>query len=278
MILKWDSARPEPLSELWAVFRAGMLVVIPVALLEAFIEGFFGGMNLSFNTSILVKSFIVAGLCEEFAKMQIVMRKIYKNPVFDEHMDGIVYSVMASMGFALIENFFYVFQHGIGTGVLRCFTAVPMHAMTTGIMGYYIGLSIFYAKEEERSGLIYKGLLIAVFIHGAYDYLCFTPGMGLLILPWLVAVYTYLKKLMDLAKAHDMETMRIREIESPRVKDDHAAADQFFNTAAPVEKAGHPPGGFETIGNTVFTTYCVKCGTENLETNPLCSKCGEKLS
>ncbi len=271
MILKWDGARPEPLSELWQVFRAGMLVVIPVALLEVFIEGFFSTMNLSANTSILVKSFIVAGFCEEFAKMQIVMRRIYKNPVFDEHMDGIVYSIMASMGFAMLENFFYVFQHGIGTGVLRCFTAVPMHAMTTGIMGYYIGLSIFHAKEEARQRLIYKGLFIAVFIHGAYDFFCFTPGLGILILPWLIAVYTYLKRLMDLAKEHDDETARIRGIENP--------AGPVYNAAAPVEKTRQPEaGGFETIGGTVFTAYCVKCGTENPETNSNCVKCGEKIS
>ena len=272
MILKWDSARPEPLSELWRVFLTGMLVVFPVALFEAFLEGFFREMYLSSNTYILVESFIIAGLCEEFAKLQIVMRKIYKNPAFDEHMDGIVYSVMASMGFALLENIFYVFKHGIGTGILRCFTAVPMHAMTTGIMGYYIGSSIFYAKKEERNELIYKGLFIAIFIHGTYDYFCFSHGMGILILPWLFAVYTYLKRLMDLAKLHDMEIVRMREI-------NRQTDGPVFNAAVPVEK-NLPRGSadFETTDAAVFTTYCVKCGAENPETNSVCSKCGEILS
>lgn len=313
-IVQWDNLRPEPMADLWKVFWAGVIIVFPVAFVEVFVSAFFAGMGFSGKAMVLINSFIVYGLIEEYAKMRIVMRKIYSEASFDEHMDGIVYAVMASMGFAFLENVFYVLQHGVVVGVLRCITAVPMHAMTTGIMGYFIGLSIFEPRADRRQSIIYKGLAIAVFIHGAYDYFCLTPGLFWLIIPLLFVVYKYLRDLMDTARRHDLEIMRRREQLdglSPEERAEAAMADATYNhPGGPVPSGGSsfdaPPSpealdrasapygsaeaGFaertgsapsapaDDIASTpAFTMFCPQCGAENPEANSYCSNCSARL-
>jgi RsiW-degrading membrane proteinase PrsW (M82 family) len=108
---------------------------------------------------------------EEFSKFAFVRFILYRNKNFNEPFDGIVYAVMVSMGFATLENVFYVFNFGYTTGVLRMFTAVPAHATFGILMGYYLGL----AKFSHTRGLILTlvALLVPTAFHGAYDYFWF---------------------------------------------------------------------------------------------------------
>ena len=57
------------------------------------------------------------------------------------------------------------------TGILRAFTAVPGHAIWSGIMGYYFGLA--YKQKEQQTGLFIQGLFWGVLYHGAYDFVLF---------------------------------------------------------------------------------------------------------
>jgi len=205
-IIKWDNLKPEPYANLKQVFIYGMLYAFPVAIIETILKKFFESSGVTSVLIInLINAFIIAALCEEYGKMKIVLDKVYKNAVFDEHVDGIVYSVMASMGFALVENIMYILpnQNGIFIGILRALTAVPMHAMATGIMGYYIGLSIFQKSFKMREMYVLKGLLAAIFIHGVYDFAAFTTEASFLIIPILYFAYREFKKCLELAKIND---------------------------------------------------------------------------
>jgi len=75
-----------------------------------------------------IKAFFVVALIEEFSKYIIV--RFYAQPKsdFNEPFDGIVYAVMVSMGFAVVENLFYVLEGGLHVALLRAFTAIPAHA------------------------------------------------------------------------------------------------------------------------------------------------------
>ena len=94
-------------------------------------------------------------------------------------MDGIVYGVAAGLGFATVENIFYVFGFGtISTAIVRAFLSVPSHAAYAGIMGFYLGHGEDaeqwrVSKRSERI-LIITGLLIAIVLHGLYDTIAFT--------------------------------------------------------------------------------------------------------
>jgi len=130
-------------------------------------------------TEQAVHAFLLVALIEEFSKFIFVRGVLYNNKNFNEPFDGIVYSVMVSMGFATLENVVYAFNNGIGTAVFRMFTAVPAHACFAILMGYYLGKAKF---EHKKSFYAWHALGIATLFHGVYDYflfISFVPGLAL---------------------------------------------------------------------------------------------------
>lgn len=126
-----------------------------------------------------LKAFFVVAFVEEFSKYIVVRFYAQKNKDFNEPFDGIVYSVMVSMGFAALENVLYTFQHGAATGITRAFTAVPAHATFGILMGYFMGKAKF---SNNKMALNLIGLLFATLFHGAYDFFLFInfiPGISI---------------------------------------------------------------------------------------------------
>jgi RsiW-degrading membrane proteinase PrsW (M82 family) len=163
-----DKYEPEPKKMIIKIFLLGAVMVIPAGIIEIIImsgfEAITGGILY-----IFIISFFVIAPTEELFKYVVVKHSVYKSIEFDEVMDGIVYTVSASLGFATIENIIYVLQHGIGTGIARAFLAVPGHAFFGAVMGYYIGLAKFNASQEKS--LLTRGIICAILLHGLYDFL-----------------------------------------------------------------------------------------------------------
>ena len=116
-------------------------------------------------------AFIIVALSEEGSKFLVLRGYAYPKQSFNEPFDGILYAVMIGMGFATVENIEYVRQFGLETGISRFFLAVPAHGSFAVLMGYNVG----WAKFEPRrsSWLMWKGLLIAVGLHGSFDLFLF---------------------------------------------------------------------------------------------------------
>ncbi|HYF67055.1 MAG TPA: PrsW family glutamic-type intramembrane protease [Ohtaekwangia sp.] len=121
--------------------------------------------------SQFINAFFKVALVEEFSKFVFVRFILFRNKNFNEPFDGIVYAVMVSMGFATLENIFYVYQYGFITGILRMFTAVPAHATFGILMGFYLGLSKFSHNRSLYLSLI--ALVVPTVFHGLYDYFWF---------------------------------------------------------------------------------------------------------
>jgi RsiW-degrading membrane proteinase PrsW (M82 family) len=132
-----DRLRPEPRSLVRRVFFVGVIAAFAAGLLEA---GALGAAGLSLEAgmpeTLIAAAFI--GLIEEGVKFAAVLVTAYRHTHFDEVIDGIVYAVTASLGFATIENVFYVFNGGVGVGVARALLSVPGHAFFGAVMGYYL--------------------------------------------------------------------------------------------------------------------------------------------
>jgi RsiW-degrading membrane proteinase PrsW (M82 family) len=192
-----DSYDKEPKKYLLMSFLLGMLATLPAIALQLTAKVLFGNISGDAPVSYYAFfAFIVVGCSEEGSKFAMVKWYAYPKKVFDEPFDGIVYSVMVAMGFATIENIGYVEEHGIGTAVMRMFLSVPAHAAFGIIMGYYIGLAKF--NKEKSVFYFIKGLLLAVFFHGAFDFFLFLQdnikvkeyvGQGLLFLGAVVSYY-----------------------------------------------------------------------------------------
>ncbi len=191
-----DKQKKEPVSLILKIFIFGFISVIPALIIEIVFSQFLPGN--SGIVSIFFNAFIVAALVEEWIKYKTVFLTVFNNSYFDEIADGIVYTITASLGFALFENIFYS-TGPAATLILRGVTSVPLHATASGIMGYYIGKSKF-----ENPNLRYKGLAIAVLIHGMYDFFLFYGSwMALLIFPLLIIAGIILSRLYKAALNED---------------------------------------------------------------------------
>ncbi len=171
-----DKHEREPVGLLMRSFFFGILSVFVTLLISRGI-GFFFTIDEQSVSEQAVHAFLIVALVEEFSKFIFVRGILYNNPNFNEPFDGIVYSVMVSMGFATFENILYVTEGGYGTAFMRMFTAVPAHATFAILMGFYLGKAKF---EHKKSYYALHALGVATIFHGAYDYclfISFVPGI-----------------------------------------------------------------------------------------------------
>ncbi len=166
-----DKKRAHPKKKVLKIFLLGLLITIPAVILEMMLIQIQRMLHFVGIFEYLFKSFVAIGFSEEFFKLLVVIVFVYNRREFNEFMDGIIYAIVASLGFSCMENIFYAFTGGIGVGIMRIFTALPIHIISSGILGYYIGKAKFSNSKLVETGLIYKGLLYAVLIHGFYDFL-----------------------------------------------------------------------------------------------------------
>ena len=198
-----DQHEREPLGLLVRSFFFGVLSVLITLILSSLID-----LLISINEKDLseqaIHAFFIVALVEEFSKFIFVRGILYNNKNFNEPFDGIVYAVMVSMGFATFENILYVFDNGLGTAILRMFTAVPAHAMFAILMGYFLGKAKF---EYKKSYYAIYALAVATLFHGTYDYflfISFVPGL------WIGAVLSLILGIWLSRKA-----MKIHQLASP---------------------------------------------------------------
>ncbi len=176
LVDRLDRKRPEPARTRRLVAVMGMVSVIPALILEIVVGNTLGEQVAPAMTyqGATFKAYIVAAAIEEACKIMVVYWVVWRRPEFDERMDGIVYASRAGLGFALVENVFYLLQQDtlggqLQTWILRAVLAVPGHAMWTGMIGAMAARRRF---DGRGLGLI-GGYLLAVAFHGTYDLIAF---------------------------------------------------------------------------------------------------------
>lgn len=178
-----DKHEREPLSLLIRSFMYGVLSTF-VTLAISYPLNMIVTINERNISEQAIHAFFIVALVEELSKFIFVRGVLYHNKNFNEPFDGIVYAVMVGMGFATFENILYVYDGGIGTALLRMFTAVPAHAAFAILMGYYLGKAKF---EHKKGYYSFHALGVATLFHGIYDYcifISFVPGI------WLGAIFS----------------------------------------------------------------------------------------
>ena len=188
-----DEKSPEPTGQLVKAFLFGILSV-PVSFCLSIPFGIIGLYPIE-ATSILGSistAFFGAAIPEEIAKFIMLWLLLRKNPYFDEKMDGIVYAVCVSLGFAALENIMYLFSNEeayLSVGIARAIFAVPGHFCFGILMGYYYSLAKFYSKTPTKNKALI--LVAPIIVHGLYDSILFiinvTPAIsGILLIVFLV--------------------------------------------------------------------------------------------
>ncbi|MFO7611539.1 MAG: PrsW family glutamic-type intramembrane protease [Clostridia bacterium] len=192
-----DRHNREPARLLWKVFLYGFLVSVPVIGIQFFLIrlNFFPGL-----LSMAFQAFIIAALTEEYMKRFVVVKIAYRNPAFDEKLDGIIYCAFAALGFAAIENILYVFRYfpsDPSIAFYRAIFSVPGHMLFAITMGYYLALSKFAGSPGDCRRYYGKSLLYPVLLHGTFNFILSTEVSFLLVfLPFVIFMWIFnMKKL-----------------------------------------------------------------------------------
>jgi protease PrsW len=188
IIYKGDKYKPEPRWLIIRTFLFGMVVAIPVALIEAFLyPGSIEG-TLPIPTAAYV-AFVVAGLVEESGKFAVVRAGVYKSPHFEEPSDGLIYASAAALGFASLENIIYVVSFGWEVLLLRGLFSNLAHVVFSVLWGYPLVLTKLGIIKNKN--VAYCGLVGAIIAHGIFDFLLFTDtGYTWLVIPFFLAMAT----------------------------------------------------------------------------------------
>jgi RsiW-degrading membrane proteinase PrsW (M82 family) len=121
----------------------------------------------------IVDAFAATAMPEELAKLAAVCIACVWSRAWNEPMDGIVYGVAAGLGFASLENVYFIAASGDPVVILgRAFTANLGHAAFTGSAAFFIGLARL--RYRPRIALAFAGIASAIVLHGVYDLFLFS--------------------------------------------------------------------------------------------------------
>jgi len=167
---------PESNRMILKIFFYGMLAALPAIFLEMGIFQALAKLNLPLIYLAILNTFIGVALIEEMIKFLVVKEKVLLSSEFDEPIDAPLYMIIAALGFAASENILILL--GLGSGLflpqaleisaLRFLGATFLHALCSGLVGYFLALSLF--ETRKRLKLISLGLLISVALHGLYNF------------------------------------------------------------------------------------------------------------
>ena len=209
----------EPKITIITVFFLGFLICLPAGILNQLSHDFFfNGSDYSEN---LTGSFLGPAWAEELLKFSILYLIILKRDEFNEPMDGLVYGVVVSLGFATYENYTYVyewastvakeenydflkFSYHVAKG--RSYSAIPMHGLNGAVMGYYFGLYAFSGNKNYLA----LSLILPYLFHGFYNFLGW-PHMMIIIVILIIfslILHSNLREL-QLAKKKEHENLKI---------------------------------------------------------------------
>lgn len=212
-IYQKDSVK-EPKSLLIGLFASGFLSAILVVIVNLFLillipEYYLSGDYTRFNLLLLfILVFLEVGLVEEFMKWIMIRLIGYNHKDFDQIYDIIVYSVFVSLGFAAIENFFYVTEGGVALGIYRAILSVPGHVCFGVFMGYFLGLAKLHQKTNRA--LYFKNMFLSIFIpallHTIYNFCLMMENIYFLLifLGFIIIIYFWaVNKINKLSKLKD---------------------------------------------------------------------------
>ncbi len=157
---------------------------------------------------------VVAPLVEESLKaIPLLFIFFLFRREFDGLMDGLLYGAIVGFGFAMTENFFYIFGAGMAQGLpaealvffLRTIVFGMMHALWSSMFGIGLGIARYSKSAGVGFAAAGGGLMLGMLLHGLHNFSAVSAGaggMGALLFPmvmlasygagcfaWLLLVY-----------------------------------------------------------------------------------------
>lgn len=120
---------------------------------------------------------------EEIFKWGAAYLAAFDTKEYDEPIDAVVYMLTAALGFAAMENVFFLVTsitntsvvESLVTGNLRFIGATLLHVLSSGIIGLFMGLS-FCKGQLARKVYLVSGLAVAILLHAVFNVYIMNSG------------------------------------------------------------------------------------------------------
>jgi protease PrsW len=206
LLLLWlavaADSRPEPPRVVLTAVALGAVAALIVGVIETGLTEIPVSANPLLGT-IETTLFFVA-IPEETSKIAIIAWIALRSREFDEPMDGVVYGTAVGLGFAALENIFYLAGDADWAllAIMRGLLTVPFHGALGAIAGAYIAMARFGGAlgannrdHHRRARLLLLAWLIPVVLHAAFDTATFSlanasdiGALGFLLLMAVVSI------------------------------------------------------------------------------------------
>ena len=168
-----DLRHPEPKRLIFYTFLAGAFITVFVLQFQILINNWLSSANIETYSSF---AFVLFALVEEFFKFFAAFLVMKKSRDLDEPIDPMIYMIVSALGFSAVENVASVFRSTDGllgagpieTTTLRFVGATLLHTLSSGVIGYYWGLSV--ARRMKFWRAIIGSLAIATLLHAIFNY------------------------------------------------------------------------------------------------------------
>ncbi len=162
-----EDANPEPRWLIFSTFLGGFLAVIAAIFAEKYIA------DLALESSL---RYTLWASVEEIFKFIAVAVIALNSDYNDEPIDAMIYCIVVALGFAALENTFFLFQpifggeiaQSIVTGNMRFIGATLVHIVSSASIGFALGF-VFYKGYFAKIIATTIGLVTAITLHSAFN-------------------------------------------------------------------------------------------------------------
>jgi RsiW-degrading membrane proteinase PrsW (M82 family) len=188
-----DQYEREPLHLLLLVFGGGLLAGPICLVLFELIEQvqFYSELTTIAEVSDLkqgVYCFFAIGPIEELSKFMVFWFFVDRRHIdLDEPLDGIVYASAAALGFATIENWYFMMatqEPEWAIAITRPFN----HVLFSSFWGFGLGVARYMGHGRQ---LVITGLVLSSVYHGLYNFIVinesvpYVASFGLILVLWV---------------------------------------------------------------------------------------------
>ena len=189
-----DRKEKQPIKLIILLLALGAGTIIPAAIAEGIGQAVlfrkYDSMDMTAGQLFFLCFFII-GTVEELGKYLVTVCATWKSKEFQHSYDGVIYAACASLGFAILENIIYVLLYGAGTGIVRAFTAIPLHCTVGVVMGALYAKAREAAHEQDTGsmiGFLIWAYVVPVCIHGLYDFAVMSVPYGFIGEGWVYVI------------------------------------------------------------------------------------------
>lgn len=171
-----DAARPEPRLMVALTFLAGMLAVYIAVVFEREANEHIAKAYPALGYFSILPLYLAWAFIEEVAKFAVVAIVVLWQKVVDEPIDMMMYMIMGAIGFAALENAYYIqspenatFLSSISAGNLRFLGATLLHTLCSAVVGLALA-TVFFKSVWHKIMAGILGVILATALHTAFNF------------------------------------------------------------------------------------------------------------